>query len=140
MDGSNSWELLVAACEDLKNATTETFETVAQNYPAFNYCRKYGTTNDLEGELATGWYLPTIAELNTIYQNITIVDASLEKVGGNQFKDSLDSQRHCYLSCCQGYGTNTYVRGFSFDDADMYIYNKDFSENYVCCVRAFSTK
>ena len=100
MDGSNSWELLVAACEDLKNATTETFETVAQNYPAFNYCRKYGTKNDLEGELVTGWYLPTIAELNTIYQNITIVDASLEKVGGNQFKDSLDSQRLCYLSCC----------------------------------------
>ncbi len=36
MDGSNSWDLLVAACEDLKNATAKTIETVAENYPAFN--------------------------------------------------------------------------------------------------------
>ena len=88
MDGSNSWDLLVAACEDLKNATAETIETVAQNYPAWNYCRNYGANNGLEEDLATGWYLPTVAELDTIYQNKTTVDASLLKAGGRTFGKS----------------------------------------------------
>lgn len=94
MNGSDSWEKLVGACEDLKTATSETIDTVAQNYPAFNYCRKYGETNNLTGDLKNGWYLLTVAELYTIYQNKTIVEASLSKAGGRKF------DKGKYWSCC----------------------------------------
>ena len=133
MDGSNSWDLLVAACEDLKNATAETIETVAQNYPAWNYCRNYGANNGLEGDLATGWYLPTVAELDTIYQNKTAVDASLLKAGGSQFRTIY------YWSCCQGpSGYDIFARVLYFRDGSMSISYKYYYSNYVCSVRAFN--
>ncbi len=140
IDGSNSWALLVAACEDLKNATAETIETVAQNYPAFNYCRKYGTTNNLEGDLAEGWYLPTVAELYTIYQNKDVVDASLIKADGSEF------YYDWYWSCCQYPSDDNIAQmlDFFYDD-DLYDGydcmkddNKSTDWNYVCSVRAFN--
>ncbi len=127
-DGSNSWDLLVAA---LKNATSETIETVAQNYPAWNYCRKYGANNGLEGDLATGWYLPTVAELYTIYQNKTAVDKSLSKAGGSQFRAS------GYWSCCQNPSTNNMVWVLNLFNGNMDYYYKNYSYCYVCSVRAF---
>ena len=87
MDGSDGWERLKEACSDA--------ESNPDKYPAWNYCRNYGATNGLTGDLATGWYLPTAAELYTIYQNKTAVDESLSKAGGNQFGKSW------YWSCCQ---------------------------------------
>ena len=131
MDGSNSWDLLVAACEDLKNATAETIETVAQNYPAWNYCRNYGANNGLEGDLATGWYLPTVAELDTIYQNKTAVDASLLKAGGRTFGKSY------YWSCCQDYSSKNDALGLGFYNNVMCFTRKFNDINYVCSVRAF---
>ena len=87
MDGSDGWERLKEACSDAESNPVK--------YPAWNYCRNYGATNGLTGDLATGWYLPTAAELYTIYQNKTAVDESLSKAGGNQFGKSW------YWSCCQ---------------------------------------
>lgn len=132
IDGSNSWDLLVEACEDLKNATAETIETVAQNYPAFNYCRKYGTTNGLTGDLAKGWYLPTLAELYTIYQNEETVCASIESAGGSQYMKTGG-----YVSCCQRPGyENDYLSFYGGDDPTCDLYKYD-DGDYVCSVRAF---
>ena len=131
-DGSDGWDLLVKACEDLKNATAETIETVAQNYPAWNYCRKYGTTNNLTGDLATGWYLPTNAELNTIYQNKDVVYASLSKAGGSTFGTSW------YWSCLQYPSGSIYAQELSFYDGSLSYYDKDYDGSYVCSVRAFN--
>ena len=86
MDGSDGWEKLKSACYDSSDYN---------KYPAWNYSNSYAWKNDLTGDLATGWYLPTVAELYTIYQNKKAVDASLKKAGGKQFgKDG-------YWSCCQ---------------------------------------
>lgn len=132
MNGSNSWDLLVAACEDLKNATAETIETVAQNYRAFNYCRKYGTTNGLTGDLAKGWYLPTVAELNTIYEYKAAVEESLTKAGGSNFGNSW------YWSCCQGPSNKGNARVLGFGHGDVYEDAKPNGSIYVCSVRAFN--
>ena len=87
MDGSDGWEKLKAACSDAENSP--------KNYPAWNYSLTYAKTNGLTGDLATGWYLPTVAELYTIYQNKDVVDASLLKAGGSQFDTDWS------WSCCQ---------------------------------------
>lgn len=132
MDGSNSWDLLVEACTDLKNATAETIETVAQDYPAWNYCRTYAETNGLTGDLADGWYLPTVAELKTIYQNKTVVNTSLSKAGG----DSLGGTGTEYWSCNQA-STSNYARFLDFGSNSVFTKDKK-NGLYVCAVRAFN--
>ena len=132
MDGSNSWDLLVAACEDLKNATSETIETVAKNYPAWNYILTYAKNNGLTGDLATGWYFPTMAELYTIYENRTVIDASLSKAGGSTFGTSW------YWSCCQDNYVNDKALNLYFDNGETYDYYKFSNTKYVCSVRAFN--
>ena len=124
MDGSDGWEKLKAACSDAASNP--------ENYPAWNYCRNYGANNGLTGDLAEGWYLPTVAELYTIYQNKTAVDASLAKAGGNQFGISY------YWSCCQDPSYDSLARVLYFDDGDMSSYNKYDNFYYVCSVRAFN--
>ena len=125
MDGSDGWERLKEACSDA--------ESNPEKYPAWNYCRNYGATNGLTGDLATGWYLPTVAELYTIYQNKDVVDGSLSKVGGSQFGTSY------YWSCCQYLSDYDSARVLDFYNSYMVIYNDKYTNCYdVCSVRAFN--
>ena len=124
MDGSDGWEKLKEACSDA--------ESNPANYPAWNYSLTYATTNGLTGDLATGWYLPTVAELDTIYQNKTVVDASLLKAGGSTFGTNF------YRSCCQTpYGSNM-ARILAFGGGYMDNDNKKSGYDSVCSVRAFN--
>ncbi len=123
-EGSDGWEILKEACSDA--------ESNPENYPAWNYCRNYGANNGLEGDLATGWYLPTVAELYTIYQNKTAVDTSLTKAGGSQFGTKW------YWSCCQDPSDDNDARVLIFFDGGMLFDTKDTNNNYVCSVRAFN--
>ena len=123
-DGSDGWEKLKACCYDAASNP--------ENYPAWNYSLTYAKTNSLEGDLATGWYLPTVAELYTIYQNITAVNESLSKAGGSTFGTSW------YWSCCQYPSYNKAARGLDFDYGSMLSGYKNYDGSYVCSVRAFN--
>lgn len=124
-DGSDGWEKLKAACDDAGKGNDETL------YPAWNFCNTYAAANNLTGDLATGWYLPALAELKTIYGNKTIVDESLLLVGGSQFGTSW------YWSCCQSssYDVNAYKLDFGSGSTNGN--SKDY-DDYVCSVRAFN--
>ena len=124
MDGSDGWDKLKAACSDA--------EKNSGNYPAWNYSLTYAKNNGLTGDLATGWYLPTVAELYTIYQNKTAVDASLSKAGGSIFNESW------YWSCCQDPSSINFARVLFFDDGDMLDLTKNINYTYICSVRAFN--
>lgn len=124
MDGSDGWEKLKAACSDA--------ESNPENYPAWKYSLTYAKTNGLTGDLATGWYLPTVAELYTIYQNKTVVDASLSKAGGSTFGTSW------YWSCCQYPSDDDHARVLYFSNGFMGNYTKNNFNGYVCSVRAFN--
>ena len=124
MDGSDGWEKLKAYCSDA--------ESNPENYPAWNYCLTYAKTNGLTGALATGWYLPTVAELDTIYQNKAVVDASLSKASGSTFGGKY------YVSCCQTPSINYCVWGLSFTRGGMGTTHKDYTTSSFCSVRAFN--
>ena len=124
MDGSDGWDKLKAACSDAENNP--------ENYPAWNYSLTYAKNNGLTGDLATGWYLPTVAELYTIYQNKAAVDPSLSNAGGSQFGTSY------YWSCCQDPSDDGTARELDFNDGNMDDNNKGSYANYVCSVRAFN--
>ena len=124
MDGSDGWEKLKAACSDAASNPG--------NYPAWNYSLTYAEKNSLTGDLAAGWYLPTVAELYTIYQNKTVVDASLSKAGGSTFGTS------GYWSCCQNPSGSNLAPRLAFDNGDMTSSTKFLNWDYVCSVRAFN--
>ena len=123
-DGSDGWEKLKAACSDAASNP--------ENYPAWNYSLTYAEKNGLTGDLAKGWYLPTVAELYTIYQNKTEVDASLSKAGGSTFGTSW------YWSCCQNYTHASNAEVLLFGNGDMGDTGKPSSIDYVCSVRTFN--
>ena len=125
MDGRDGWDKLKAACSDA--------ESNPENYPAWNYCRNYGANTGLEGDLATGWYLPTVAELYTTYKNRTAVEASLSKAGGSTFGTN------SYWSCCQDDLNNGGALALKFSNGDWNsYYGKGINSTYVCSVRAFN--
>ena len=124
MDGSDGWKILKEACSDAENNP--------EIYPAWNYSLTYAKNNGLTGDLAEGWYLPTMAELYTIYQNMTAVVTSLSKAGGSQFGTNW------YWSCCQYRSSINNARVLYFNDgyvANAFKYNNIGS---VCSVRAFN--
>ena len=124
-DGSKGWSILKAALGNNDDTAD------SSKYPAWEFCNTYGTKNNLTGSLATGWYLPALAELKTIYGNKTIVDASLLLVGGSQFGTSW------YWSCCQSSSYDDYAYDLGFGNGGAGSYGKNYS-NYVCSVRAFN--
>lgn len=70
IDGSDNWEEI---CKVDPNATTKP----AVNYPVFNYANNYGKKNNFKGELATGWYVPTVTEFTVIYNNMNDIHAAI---------------------------------------------------------------
>ncbi len=124
MDGSDGWEKLKKACSDA--------ESNPEKYPAWNQSLTYAKTNGLTGDLATGWYLPTVAELYTIYQNKTVVDANLSKADGSTFGTSW------YWSCCQVPSDDIIARVLNVSNGSMDYDYKSSSDGYVCSVRAFN--
>ena len=132
-DGRDGWEKLKEACSDA--------ESNPENYPAWNYSLTYAKTNGLTGDLATGWYFPTMAELETICKNKTAIDESLSKAGGSTFGTS------SYWSCIQipWEKQKHYAYSFTFNKHPWYGTEGYPSENpkranhvSVCSVRAFN--
>lgn len=72
-DGSDNWAVI---CTQDSEGTADT----ATNYPAFYFVNTYAETYKLTGDIALGWYMPSIAELCDIYQNREAVNDSLQHI------------------------------------------------------------
>ena len=121
LDGSDNWTALCAAVND---------EGTSGNYPAWEWVNAYATTANLTGEYASGWYLPTVAELCMLYRAKDTVNAALEKADGTIIVDNY------YWSSSQS-SNNSKAWMVKFDSGklmDTYKGNKW----YVCGVRAFN--
>ena len=108
LDGSDNWEYICSVDpEGTKNAAT--------NYPAFNFANTYGKW--YTGDLASGWYIPSISELYEICKNKETLQTSLTKVGGftidNKSKGENENESE-YWSSSQRY---------SNDEEDAYLLN-----------------
>ncbi len=105
----------------------------AGNYPAFEYAKNYGSTNGCTGAYASGWYLPSIAELYQIYNQRTSIDAAIALCGltGNFSSTNFWSSSQYPFVDTAAYSLH-FSTGFSYYDKDTDIFN-----DYVCAVRAF---
>ncbi|MBR0495608.1 MAG: InlB B-repeat-containing protein [Treponema sp.] len=119
-DGSDNWEKVCAA-----DSTAS--ENAATNYPAFNWVNNYG--NSLTGDMATGWYLPSVVELRILYDNKDTVNSALEKAGGTKIDIG-------YWSSSQYASNNITAWDVYFANGSLYS-NPKYADISVCAVRAF---
>jgi hypothetical protein len=117
-DGSDNW------AEVCKVDTTASANAAA-NYPAFNYANTYTATN-----YTSGWYVPSISELCTLYRNMTAVNESLTAAGGTSIGTDW------YWSSSQ-YSDDNFLAWFvNFSDGGVYGGYKS-NDIYVRVIRAF---
>ena len=122
-DGSNNWAYI---CSLDPSGSAD----AATNYPAFNYVNNYASTFGLTAPYATGWYMPSIAELSYIYRNKTTVNAVLEALGETQMAS------RTYWSSSQ---SDSIGASWALNFRNDYLNPGAKSINgSVCCVRAFS--
>ena len=122
LNGSDNWQALCEAVSD---------EGTGGNYPAWEWVNAYATTANLTGDYASGWYLPTLAELCMLYRAKDIVNAALEAAGGTKIADT------GYWSSSQSSSYFDYAWIVWFDDGFLSDASK-FNDRSVCGVRAFN--
>ena len=123
-DGSDNWDY-ICSIDPIGTADAAT------NYPAFNYVNNYASTFGLTGDYATGWYMPSIAELCYVYRSKATLNEVLYALGAIQLQDFdywASSQYDGDYSCAW----HVYFVGFVFNNLP-----KD-DGLQVCVVRAFS--
>jgi len=76
-DGSDNWQALCDAVSD---------EGTSGNYPAWEWVNSYATANSITDTYASGWYIPTVAELSMHYRAViadsSLINAALGAIGG----------------------------------------------------------
>lgn len=112
-DGSDNWNEMCAVDSDgITNAEN--------NYPAFHFVNTYAETYGLTDIYASGWYLPSIAELSSVYENRDAINAALEKIY------ELD-----HSAAMNGLTTNWYWSSSQADSADDYAWFVHFFNGYA---------
>lgn len=112
-DGSDNWSGICAADSD--GAADE-----QSNYPAFHFVNTYAEAYGLSGGCASGWYLPSIAELYTVYENRVTVNAALEKIY------ELD-----HSAAMEGLSTNWYWSSSQAESEDDYAWFVHYYNGYA---------
>jgi hypothetical protein len=120
--GGDNWNA-VCAVDGTASANAAT------NYPAFNYANTYTAAN-----YTSGWYVPSISELCTLYRNKTAVNESLSKVGGTQIGTGIYVNGYWSSSQNSSSSTNAWYVIFS----DDYVHTDEKCEvKQVRVIRAF---
>ncbi len=122
-DGSGSLAIFRAAV-----GATSGVALNATDYGAWAFVEGYAATAGLTGTYASGWYMPSIAELCTLYQAKTTVNYALNTIGATWVSDS-------YWSCSQ---LDTYGdTAWTLDMWTGFGRNDKYNEKKVCVIRAF---
>ena len=113
LDGSDNWTAICAAVTD---------EDTSGNYPLWEWMNSYATNNSLTGECASGWYIPTIAELSMLYRAVkasdSVLNAAIDGMGGTQIADAF------YWSSTPVPTSNSKAWSIGFTNGNMTIGNK----------------
>ena len=122
LDGSNNWQALCDAVSD---------EGTSGNYPAWEWVNAYATTANLTDDYASGWYLPTVAELSMLYRVKDTVNSALEKAGGTKIADAF------YWSSSQCASDTNFAWVVWFNNGYLRSNFGKSNDLSVCTVRAF---
>lgn len=130
-DGADNWSVISAS--DSQGAVD-----AAENYPAFNFANTYAVTCNLQGDYASGWYMPSITELCTIYENREVINSSLRKIfelDENAAMDGLET--NWYWSSSQAGSSDDYAWFVHYFNGYAGECPKNFTNVHALAVRIF---
>ena len=137
-NGSDNLSQIAAFLSAPGSGTTDDTGTTS-NYPAFEFAITYSSTaTNLGTAYATGWYLPSIAELDKIYVNgkcvlkVFDIDAASALCNGDTFSTSW------YWSSSQYASYDNFAYILNFYNGAWYDVSKHNGNYYVCAIRAFN--
>lgn len=118
LNGSDGWQIICSTDEQATDA----------DYPAFAFVNTYAETYRLSGDVASGWYLPSIAEVCAIYRNREAINQSLRLIHSLDETASMD-----------GLGTNWYWSSSQSSARDDYAWFVHYFNGYVSdCPKNFT--
>ena len=130
-DGSDNWTVICTQdSEDTMDAATY--------YPAFYFVNTYAETYKLTDNIASGWYMPSIAELCDIYQNREAVNASLRHIyslDGSAAMNGLET--NWYWSSSQAGSEDDYAWFVHYFNGYAGECPKNFTNVHALAIRAF---
>ena len=147
-NGSNNLEKIATFLDTNNDTSTEA------NYPAFYFAKNYANqkmVKETESRIAadstyaSGWYLPSLAELFQIFvcrtdtENGFDIDTASSALGGDKFRP-LDFGSNEYWSSSVYYDSETekiYARYFDFANQACQVEDQK-EYNYVCAIREFN--
>ena len=137
-DGSDNWSEI---CDQDSEGSADP-ET---NYPVFDYANNYGVNNNLPGDLANGWYLPSAIELMKIDENFSSVIGAIKKAGGTFIEGSsseywASNQNQCFKNNGEEEYHEICIKqavSVCFGNAKSPNYDYKESSKYVCAIREF---
>ena len=123
-DGSDNWDY-ICSIDPSASANAQT------KYTLFNYVNNYATNNGLTGSYASGWYLPSIAELCCLCLNKATIFSAFS---------ALEKQINTwgtYNSSSQKADDGERYWALSISDSNICDYPKYQDINSIVCIRAF---
>lgn len=131
IDGRDNWE---AICSQDGEDTAD----AAVYYPAYHFVNTYAETYNLSGNVASGWYMLSIAELCDIYQNREAVNNSLQRIYGLDEGAAMNGlEINWYWSSSQAGVEDDYVWFVHYFNDYAGECPKNFTNVHVLVVRAF---
>ena len=130
-DGNDNWNEICAADGD---GTADS----SKNYPAFHFVNTYAETYGLTGTYASGWYMPSIAELCTMYENRLEINAALEKIYELDHSAAMDGlTTNWYWSSSQANSEDDYAWFVHFFNGYAGECPKNFTNVHAIAIRDF---
>lgn len=137
-NGSDNFEQIGAFLKASEEGVDDTSEVGKYRYPVFYFTKNYSSTaTNLGTSYASGWYLPSSAELFQIYAcradttNGFNIDAASETLGGDKF----DSKKYWSSSQSDVVDRGVYLLYFETGSfGNNWGKNNEF---YACCIREF---
>ena len=130
-DGEDNWK---AICDQESEDTVD----AEVNYPAFHFVNTYASNFCLSGEMASGWYMPSIAELCKIYQNREAVNNSLQHIYRLDEQAAMNGlETNWYWSASQAGSEDDYAWFVHYFNGYAGECPKNFTNVHALAVRAF---
>ncbi|MGI0529856.1 hypothetical protein [Treponema socranskii] len=130
-DGSDNWEYICSV-------DPEGTANAAVNYPPFNWVQNYNTTYAVQlGSARPAWYMPSIAELCTLYKNKDAVNESLLKINGSASSYADANLGTGFWSSSQDSYDSGNAWGAHFFGSSYLANFVKSSTLYVCCIAGF---
>ena len=123
IDGSDNWAALCAAVSD---------EGTGEKYPVWEWVNNYAAANSLTGDYTSGWYMPTVAELSTLYRVKDTVNTALENMSDTKIADTE------YWSSSQDISSSVCAQFVVFTRGTINgVFGAKNNVKSVCAIRAF---